>query len=54
LHPRYNSKKRNKKENFPICNELAEKVFCLPCHNSMTLADVIKICNLIKEASDGK
>ena len=53
LHPRYASKKRNKKKNFPVCNELAEKVFCLPCHNSMTLADVKMICSYIKEVSDG-
>jgi len=50
LHPRYAGIKRNKKKNFPVCNELAEKIFCLPCHSSMTLEDVKLICSRIKEA----
>lgn len=53
LHPHYAIKKRNKTKHFPVCNELAEKVFCLPCHNSMTLDDVRTVANCIKEASNG-
>jgi len=52
LHPRYAAKKRNKGKHFPVCNELAEKVFCLPCHSNMTLDDVKVITSCIKEASD--
>lgn len=51
LHPRYAAKKRNKEKHFPVCNELAQTVFCLPCHSSMTLDDVKVIANCIKEAS---
>jgi dTDP-4-amino-4,6-dideoxygalactose transaminase len=51
LHPRYAIKKRNKAKHFPVCNELAETIFCLPCHSSMTLNDVKIVANCIKEAS---
>jgi len=49
LHPRYRDKKKNKKSEFPMCNALAEKVLCLPCHNEMTLEDVNVVCALINK-----
>lgn len=50
LHPRYANKKRNKKKHFPICNTLAEQVFCLPCHSLLTTEEVQKICEVVKSA----
>ena len=52
LHPRYAGKKRNKEKHFPVCNKLAQTIFCLPCHGSMTLGDVEIVANCIKEVSD--
>ena len=40
-------------ESLPITEEMAKRVLRLPFHNSMSLADVNLVCNLIGESVDG-
>ncbi|MDR1877603.1 MAG: DegT/DnrJ/EryC1/StrS family aminotransferase [Flavobacteriaceae bacterium] len=49
--PTYRGLPSASESNLPVANKIAEKVLCLPMYSELSLSDVEKICNFVKQWS---